>query len=103
MKEAIQGIYVDGIDEDTVFDRIEKARKKNGQYKVTEDDGRKIGFVDDEKEFDCNKQLPGQVVECNPVYEEEDRPCGPNEDEGCNYYDEPRNVERLAIRPLHES
>jgi len=102
VKEAIQGIYVDGIDEDTVFERIEKARKKNGHYKVTEDDGRKIGFVDDEKDFDCDKQ-PGQVVECDPVYEEKDKQCSPNGDEDYDYYDEPKNIERLAIRPLHES
>jgi hypothetical protein len=106
VKEAIQGIYVDGIDEDTVFERIEKARKKNGHYKVTEDDGRKIGFVDDEKECCCNKhtdELAGQVVECDPVYEEKDKQCSPNGDEDYDYYDEPKNIERLAIRPLHES
>ena len=102
VKEVIQGIYVDDVPEEEVFERVEKARKHNGKYKVTEDDGRKIGFNADDK--NCK----GESV-CNPVYVEE-------EDEGDegeydvpmstdpDYDYEPKN--RIArgriIAPLHE-
>lgn len=44
VKEVIQGIYVDGISEDDLFDRLETIRKKNGKLKVSEEEGKKIGF-----------------------------------------------------------
>ena len=74
VKEAIQGIYVDDIAEDVVFERIEKARKKNGNYKVTEDDGRTIGFVDESP----LKESDGSVVECDPEYADEDEDYEPS-------------------------
>ena len=91
VKELIQGIYVDGIPEDEIFDRIEKARKHNGKYKVTEDDGRKIGFFDEEKEC-CEG-----VTRCNPVYE--DRPCDPFEIDQCTTQGRP--IRENQIMPLH--
>lgn len=50
VKEVVQGIYIDDIPEDVVFERINKAISHNGFYKITEDDGRKIGFSSDNKE-----------------------------------------------------
>ena len=105
VKEAIQGIYVDDIAEDVVFERIEKARKKNGNYKVTEDDGRTIGFVDENP----LKESDGSVVECDPEYADEDEDYDyPNEPD--EFYDEPcendgrvhRGYTNQRIAPLHE-
>ena len=93
LKEVIQGIYIDDIDEETVFERITKAIAHNGLYKVTEDDGRRIGFHDDDK-----------VTECNPVVLEDE--CT---EEAPGYYDEPcdpdyemNQLRGRQILPLHE-
>ncbi len=51
VKEVIQGIYIDGIDEDTVFERLESLIKKNGKIKITEEGSREIGFTDND---DCS-------------------------------------------------
>lgn len=106
VKELIQGIYVDDIPEDEVFERIEKARKHNGKYKVTEDDGRKIGFVNEDK------QCSGNFVKCNevdadaddPYYEDDDEDDDvPYELEGYGEPDEPCNqIRGNRIIPLHE-
>lgn len=101
VKELIQGIYVDDIPEDEVFERIEKARKHNGKYKVTEDDGRKIGFTDGEKEGCSN------MTRCDPVLaedEEIDSQCYPDEDESYDAQDEPKygKLTQRGIKPFHE-
>lgn len=44
VKEAIQGIYVDGIQEEQIFKRLEELIKKNGKIKVTEEKEKPIGF-----------------------------------------------------------
>jgi SpoVK/Ycf46/Vps4 family AAA+-type ATPase len=53
LKEVIQGIYVDGFTEVEIFDRLEELIKKDGQVKITEDSGKKIGFNSGATE--CNK------------------------------------------------
>jgi SpoVK/Ycf46/Vps4 family AAA+-type ATPase len=50
VKEVIQGIYVDGISEVAIFDRLEELIKRNGKIKVTEDEAKRIGFTNDEDE-----------------------------------------------------
>ena len=61
VKEAIQGIYVDGISEVAIFERLEDLIKKNGKVKVSEkeEERRKIGFSIDEceAEQDCEYSL----------------------------------------------
>lgn len=44
LKEVIQGIYVDGISEVEVFDRLEDLIKKDGKIRVSEDEAKRIGF-----------------------------------------------------------
>ena len=44
LKEVIQGIYVDGLSEVEIFDRLEELIKKDGKVKVTEEETSKIGF-----------------------------------------------------------
>ena len=44
MKEVIQGIYVDGLTEVQIFDRLEELIKKDGKVQITEDAPKKIGF-----------------------------------------------------------
>lgn len=50
VKEVIQGIYVDGISEVAIFDRLEELIKRNGKIKVTEDEAKKIGFANNVEE-----------------------------------------------------
>jgi SpoVK/Ycf46/Vps4 family AAA+-type ATPase len=54
LKEVIQGIYVDGFTEVEIFDRLEELIRKDGQVKITEDSGKKIGFNSGATE--CNKE-----------------------------------------------
>jgi SpoVK/Ycf46/Vps4 family AAA+-type ATPase len=82
VKEVIQGIYVDGISEVAIFDRLEDLIKKDGKVKVTEGEkeSKKIGFVTEGAEVDedtadapanephpvlegtqCNKRIVGFV------------------------------------------
>jgi SpoVK/Ycf46/Vps4 family AAA+-type ATPase len=44
LKEVIQGIYVDGLTEVQIFDRLEELIKKDGKVQITEDAPKKIGF-----------------------------------------------------------
>lgn len=44
LKEAIQGIYLDCIPEDKLFDDLDTAIKKKGCYHTTESNGGKLGF-----------------------------------------------------------
>ena len=91
VKEVVQGIYIDDIDEDTLFDRINKSIERNGIYKVSEDDGKRIGFYND---GNCDEDR-GDESCCNPVI---------LEDEGYEI-DEPvlNQLRGRRIRPLHES
>jgi len=66
VKEVIQGIYIDGIDENTVFERLESLIKKDGKIKITEDGTREIGFTDyDDKcmEEECDADYPTSIGE----------------------------------------
>jgi SpoVK/Ycf46/Vps4 family AAA+-type ATPase len=108
VKEAIQGIYVDDIAEDVVFERIEKSRKHNGSYKVSEDDGRKIGFLDGDSSGE--KCCSNDIVEADPSYAEEYGEQGPDYDYDSTpeeYYDDDRpsdsSVCGQRIKPLHEN
>lgn len=94
VKELIQGIYVDDIGEEEMFERIEKARKFNGRYKVTEDDGRKIGFADSDEKCCANTEAKGRdVVRCNPV-------AIPDEDyDPCTSYNDVKKGR--PVLPLH--
>lgn len=107
VKEAIQGIYVDDIAEDVVFERIEKSRKHNGSYKVSEDDGRKIGFLDGDSSGE--KCCSNGIVEADPSYAEEYGEQGADYNYDCSpvtpEYDErplDSSVCNKRIRPLHE-
>jgi hypothetical protein len=77
VKEAIQGIYVDGISEVSIFDRLEELIKRNGKIKVTEDEAKKIGFannVEEDAQNDCVDEpcadepyaIPATQTRCNP-------------------------------------
>ena len=44
VKELVQGIYVDGLEESVVFKRLEDIKNKNGNIKI-EDDSKTIGFA----------------------------------------------------------
>lgn len=44
LKEAIQGIYVDGLTEVEIFDRLSRLKDSDGKIKITEDKESKIGF-----------------------------------------------------------
>ena len=83
VKEVIQGIYIDDVDEETVFKRINDAIEHHGLYRVTEDDGRKIGFNNGEKnsenEIVTDPTYEGDEGENYEQYEGEhdhpDEPC----------------------------
>jgi hypothetical protein len=66
-------------------------------YKITEEDWKKIGFHDDDKESETR---------CNPVYIEEsiDMPCldDPEYDGRDDYNQSQGLVKRGKIMPLHE-
>lgn len=73
VKEVIQGIYVDGISEVAIFDRLEELIKRNGKIKVTEDEAKKIGFTnkaeEDSMQNDCIDEpcvTPATLTRCNP-------------------------------------
>ena len=102
VKELIQGIYVDDVPEEEVFDRIEKARKRNGKYKVSEDDGRKIGFTNEDK-TECNNK----IQECSPVYADGPDYSTESDDENESYSieqidDMNCSTKHGRIIPLHE-
>ena len=70
VKEVIQGIYVDEIDEKVLFDRLNDIIKRNGRVVVSEEESKKIGFslnIDKKCESICNDSP-------HPV--EEDGECG---------------------------
>jgi len=90
VKEAIQGIYVDNISEEEIFERIEKSRKNNGSYKITEDDGRQIGFHD-EGECCCNEGVITHTEHGPIIYPEE-----------YEEYDDMYERDDVIIKPLHE-
>jgi len=52
LKEVIQGIYVDGISEVEVFDRLEDLIKKDGKIRVSEDEAKRIGFSTEDSDND---------------------------------------------------
>ena len=58
VKELIQCIYIDGIDEDKVFERLNGLIDQNGNIKVTDcDKGKPIGFDSDYDDLsNCSKE-----------------------------------------------
>jgi hypothetical protein len=87
VKELIQGVYVDDIPEEQMIERIDAARKRNGRYNVTEDDGRKIGFNSGER----GKLSSNKLVECDPSYIDEDD----EDDEEYEEYEEDDSIGEL--------
>lgn len=80
VKEVVQGIYVDGISEVAIFDRLEELIKRNGKIKVTEDEAKRIGFTNNEDEDsmqnDCIDEpctTTSTGTRCNPRPILEDR------------------------------
>lgn len=63
LKEVIQGIYVDGISEVGVFDRLEDLIKKDGKIRVSEDEVKRIGFSTEDSVNDA----VGGDTECNEM------------------------------------
>jgi hypothetical protein len=58
LKEVIQGIYVDGISEVEVFDRLEDLIKKDGKIRVSEDEAKRIGFSTEYSDNDAVMDKP---------------------------------------------
>lgn len=44
LKEAVQGIYVDDLTEESVFNRLNEIIEKNGKFQIKEDAPSRIGF-----------------------------------------------------------
>jgi len=89
LKEVIQGIYVDGISEVGVFDRLEDLIKKDGKIRVSEDEAKRIGFSTEDPFLDAE----GGNTECNQM----DEPCySPRVVETT----EPLNTARKQIRVI---
>jgi SpoVK/Ycf46/Vps4 family AAA+-type ATPase len=76
VKEVIQGIYVDQIDEKILFDRLNDIIKKNGRVCVSEEETKKIGFSLKESEKSCSG-----YDEPHPIAEEGESLCGETYDE----------------------
>jgi hypothetical protein len=79
VKEVIQGIYVDEIDEKVLFDRLNEIIKRNGKVIVSEEESKKIGF--------------------SPKYLSNDKCCEPcdvpEEDEGEGWAELPSNTVKV--------
>ena len=72
LKEVIQGIYVDGISEVGVFDRLEDLIKKDGKIRVSEDEAKRIGFSTEDSYNDTvtsNTECGGMDEPCPKVVE----------------------------------
>lgn len=81
VKEVVQGIFIDDIPENIVFERINKSIQSGGMYKVSEED-KKIGFSNSLDEFGM------------------DLPTVPEEDESDYAY--VPNMPKRIISPLSE-
>lgn len=57
VKEVVQGIFIDDIPENIVFERINKSIQSGGMYKVSEED-KKIGFSNSLDEFGMDSPVP---------------------------------------------
>jgi SpoVK/Ycf46/Vps4 family AAA+-type ATPase len=63
LKEVIQGIYVDGLTEVQIFDRLEELIKKDGKVQITEDTPKKIGFNSGATESsDCKEEAEEEAA-----------------------------------------
>ena len=91
LKEVIQGIYVDGISEVGVFDRLEDLIKKDGKIRVSEDEAKRIGFSTE----DSDNYTVGGDTECNEM----DEPCY-NPNPKVVEATEPSNTVRKQIRVI---
>lgn len=74
VKEAIQGIYIDNIDEDAVFKRLTDILARNGKVVVSEDDVKKIGFggysSSEEEDYDDYSDLEElEAINEHPNYD----------------------------------
>ena len=57
VKEVVQGIFIDDIPENIVFERVNKSIQSGGMYKVSEED-KKIGFSNSLDEFGMDLPVP---------------------------------------------
>lgn len=57
VKEVIQGIYVDGIDEKALFDRLNDIIKRNGKVVISEEESKKIGFATEGAKLNKGRQI----------------------------------------------
>lgn len=57
VKEVVQGIFIDDIPENIVFERVNKSIQSGGMYKVSEED-KKIGFSNSLDEFGMDSPVP---------------------------------------------
>lgn len=67
VKELIQGIYIDGISEEAVFERLNDLIKKDGKVKVSEDKDGKIGFSCKDEEFGAPATLGTPINESKQI------------------------------------
>lgn len=68
LKEAVQGIYVDDLTEDAVFERLNEIIERNGKYQVKEEAPTKIGFsnlghVSDDRPMKSTQKSPNEYDE----------------------------------------
>ena len=68
LKEVIQGIYVDGISEVSVFDRLEDLIKKDGKIRVSEDEAKRIGFFTEDSDKDAGANVQKESEMDEPCY-----------------------------------
>lgn len=68
LKEVIQGIYVDGISEVGVFDRLEDLIKKDGKIRVSEDEAKRIGFSTEDSDKDAGANVQKESEMDEPCY-----------------------------------
>lgn len=57
VKEAIQGIYIDAIEENAVFKRLEDIINRNGKVVISEEDVKKIGFGSSSQDDDDDDDM----------------------------------------------
>ena len=102
VKEVLQGIYVDEIDETVLFDRLNEIIKNKGKIVVSEEQAKKIGFS-------TGNTLRSRLIErggdCNPCPIEEDGRVEIDEDDNEGWGNDPVNEVRgsgVTVRPSKE-
>ena len=87
VKEVIQGIYVDQIEEKVLFDRLNEIIRRNGKVCVTEEETKKIGFSlegEKNKQCKCEEDHPRLIEEDEGYEEEPEYDDGLNDNWACN-------------------